>query len=44
MIAVSDSARDAHWAEMKDACLVVTVLLENVKYGLDFVQVVDPST
>ena len=44
MIAVSDSALNAHCVEVKDACLVVTVLLENVKYGLDFVQVVDPST
>ena len=44
MIAVSDSALNAHCAEVKDTCLVVTMLLENVKYGLDFVQVVDPST
>ena len=44
MIPVSEIGLNALCVEVADAYLVVTVLLENVEYCLDFAQVVDPST
>ena len=41
---VSEIGLNALCVEVADTYLVVTVLLENVEYCLDFAQVVDPST